>query len=965
MQTDRWAFVVGTGGVLFGAFLLFGGMAPAGWIVAVADETPAIPTGVCFLLASAALLLPISRPAVRNRGYRLIAIALLLVTSLALVQLSFGPFVDLDHFVAQHLTALARVHVGSMPLFVALVFAVAGVVLLGAARPVTKPAISLIVVAFFGIFTLGTLDLMVNLFGVDVLFSHYQNNKMSTPIAIASLLLDAGLLRVIYKSGYFDSVGRISQDKKITFIGGAIVLLFGLVAGLAVSGLWARTTTRVIEDSLRISLSNRIRTYRTAVENALSEARLINSQPRLNRLMGEIAKSPGNALKREEINGILDSILSGTGISGVAIYDRAGHEIGQRGEIPGSSPLHVTLRYAPNAVLLWNRHSQLKVTLAMRYEERVVGRMTIIGPLPAIDELMSDVTGLGKTGAMAVCAPSGVDWECSPNRINHYEGIRLTAPMQTRAKAMIAALHGDSGVMYATDPQGKRVLSAYAPIGDSGLGMVVRIRTAELFESVRVRFFEILLLLFGLEIIGLMLLRWQITPLAAELVHEIQERKAAEERLSYLANHDSLTGLPNRSLLNDRLQQAVIDAARHQRVVAVMFLDLDNFKDINDSLGHEAGDTLLQEVARRLTSCVRRGDTVSHVGGDEFTCILADVASAEDVSSVADKILECFTRPCAVAERELFVNVSVGITLYPLDAKTPQDLLKNADIAMYRAKKHGGGSYQYYSADLAVVAAERLALQTDLRHAIANRELLLHYQPQMDLRSGRLIGVEALLRWQHRERGWVEPEQFIPVAEDCGLILPIGDWVLTEACRQMREWHDSGHAELRMAVNLSGRQFRQSNFPDKVARLIAEQGLNPTCLELELTESLLMSDIDGMTAALGRLHELGMTISIDDFGTGYSSLSYLKRFPITVLKIDRSFVEDLTVDSDDAAIVTTVATMAHGLGLKVIAEGVETKEQLAFLRSLDCDCMQGNYFSPPLSAAELTQLLREERRLTA
>lgn len=947
-----------------GAIVLLARTAPSGLSSVIAIKTPMVATGVCFLLAGTALLLPRSSLQTWRRGYQVIGTALLLISGIELARHWFGSFDRFYRLLAQSQVGFHNLPSG-LPLSTALAFALAGLVLLGATRIVNRFWVSVTIIALFVILMLGSTDLMINLFGVGVLFSRYDQNSMMELTAIGMLVLNAGLFAVAYQATYFQSLIAIPPDKKISMIGGAIVLLFGLVAGLAVSSLWVRTTIGIIEDSLRISLNNRVQTYQDTIETALTRAKLISKQTRLRSLMIRLAHDPGNQPVRGELHRILDNTLGGTGISGMAIYDRTGNEIGRRGEIPQNAVLYAKLPDASNAVLLWDDRSLLRVNLPIRDGEDFLGRIVIAGPLPAIDRLMTDVTGLGRTGAMAVCATVDRNWDCFPNRINGYKGLHLTPPMQANARAMAAALHGEGGVMYTTDPQGRRVLSAYAPIGDTGLGMVVRVRTTELFRPVRARFFEILIPLLGLELIGLLLLRWQITPLAAKLVHEIQERKAAEERLSYLAHHDSLTGLPNRVLLYDRLRQAIIDATRHGRVAAVMYLDLDNFKDINDTLGHEAGDLLLKEVATRLTSCVRSGDTVSHVGGDEFCCILTDIAHSGDVNRVAEKILERFSSPCPIADRELFINVSVGITLYPLDARTPQDLLKNADIAMYRAKKHGGGNYQYYSADLSVVAAERLALQTALRHAVANGELQLQYQPQVELRNGRMIGVEALLRWHHPDRGWISPAQFVPLAEDCGLILPIGEWVLTEACRQTRKWHDAGYTGLRVAVNLSGRQFRQAGFAGKVARTLADTGLSPQLLEIELTESLLMSDIDGMTETLEHLHELGIGISIDDFGTGYSSLSYLKRFPISVLKIDRSFVEHLTVDSDDAAIVTTIVNMARGLGLKVIAEGVETKDQLAFLRSLDCDIMQGNYFSPPLPAAGLTLLLQDARRVSA
>ncbi len=964
MKTDRWITAIGATVAVFGTAILLARAAPTALANVIAANPPTAATGLCFFLSGVALLLPLSSFRFWRIGYQSIGVALLLISWIASAR--YWPNRINIPLLSAVLTEAGFENFSfSLSPSAALAFTLAWLALIGVSHSRSKFWTGVIVVALFGILMLGAAYIVINLFDVGILFSRYDQNGMMVVTAIGLLVLDAGLFAVAYSAGHFTSLVAIPPDKKITFIGGAIVLLFGLVVGLAVSGLWVRTTIGIIEDSLRISLNNRVQTYQAAIDAAMTKTNLISRQTRFHRLMAELAKQPDNQLVREELNRILDHTLVGTGITGIAIYDVAGHLIGERGSIPANSRLQAALQFSSNAVLLWDNRSILKVSVPVFQGMKHLGNIVVAGPLPTIDRLMVDVTGLGRTGTMAVCSVNGKNWVCFPNRINSFQGKILTPRMQTFARAMAYALHGKKGVIYSTDPQNRRVLAAYGPIGPLGLGMVVRVRTTELFQPVRARFFEILIPLTILEVIGLMLLRWQIAPLAAKLVHEIQERKAAEERLSYLAHHDTLTGLPNRALLHDRLQQAIVDAGRHGWVVAVMYLDLDNFKDINDTLGHEAGDMLLKEVAMRLTSCVRSGDTVSHLGGDEFCCILAGVAHSGDVNKVAEKILEGFSGPCMIGDRELFINVSVGITLYPLDARTPQDLLKNADIAMYRAKKHGGGNYQYYSADLAVVAAERLALQTALRHAIVNGELQLHYQPQVDLRNGRMIAVEALLRWHHPDRGWIPPAQFVPLAEDCGLILPIGEWVLNEACRQTRQWHDAGHRGLRLAVNLSGRQFRQERFAAKLASILSDTGLSPQLFEIELTESLLMSDIDGMTGTLEQLHDLGITISIDDFGTGYSSLSYLKRFPISILKIDRSFVEHITVDSDDAAIVTTIVNMARGLGMKVVAEGVETREQLAFLRSLDCDVMQGNYFSPSLSAADLSQLLQEARRLTA
>ncbi len=446
-------------------------------------------------------------------------------------------------------------------------------------------------------------------------------------------------------------------------------------------------------------------------------------------------------------------------------------------------------------------------------------------------------------------------------------------------------------------------------------------------------------------------------------VQDVTEHKDAEARLNYLAHYDTLTGLPNRILLYDRLRQTMLEADRRDRLVAVMFLDLDRFKIINDTLGHDVGDALLKEVAVRLTACLRAGDAISRLGGDEFTVILANVAHVDDVSRVAQKIIDSFTPPFQIAGREMFISTSIGITLYPLDDSGIENLMRNADAAMYHAKEMGRNTFQFYTAELNRRTAKRMALETALRHALERDELLLHFQPQVNLKTGKIVGAEALLRWRHPEMGLIPPLDFIPLAEETGLIIPIGEWVLRTACRQAQAWCEAGFHDFQVAVNLSGRQLQHRNLARLVKNVLKETGLDPRRLDLELTESLLMHYTGETLAAMNELHALGVAFSMDDFGTGYSSLSYLKRFPIDTLKIDQSFVRDIPRDPDDAAIAQAIIAMAHSLGIRVIAEGVETSRQLAFMRRHKCDGMQGYYFSKPVPAEAMTRLLQKGHRM--
>jgi diguanylate cyclase (GGDEF)-like protein len=442
------------------------------------------------------------------------------------------------------------------------------------------------------------------------------------------------------------------------------------------------------------------------------------------------------------------------------------------------------------------------------------------------------------------------------------------------------------------------------------------------------------------------------------IIRDVTEQKQWEERLKHSVNYDPLTDLPNRNLFTDRLTQALARAPWSKRRVGILFLDLNRFKVINDTLGHEVGDLLLKNVAARLVTCIRNGDTVAHFGGDKFAVLLEDLAQADDIPKVLQKILAFFSESFLIEGHELFTSPSIGVSVYPNDGKDVESLLKCSNTALLRAKEQGS-PYQFYLPTMNVKASQRLALESSLRHALERQEFLLHYQPKVAIKTGQIVGMEALVRWRHPEKGIVPPAEFIPLAEETGLILPIGEWVLRTACAQTKAWQAEGMVPILIAVNLSARQLQNQNLVEIVKQALSETGLAPHYLELELTESVLMQNLEANSASLEKLHAMGVEIAIDDFGTGYSSLSYLKRFPISSLKIDRSFVRDLTTDSDDQAIVKAIITLARSLKRKVVAEGVETEEQLSILRSLDCDEMQGYLFSKPLPAEDAGKLLKE------
>lgn len=463
--------------------------------------------------------------------------------------------------------------------------------------------------------------------------------------------------------------------------------------------------------------------------------------------------------------------------------------------------------------------------------------------------------------------------------------------------------------------------------------------------------------LYSREVRAPTLVEAQLIEMATRIAGIAIERRDTEQRISHMAHHDALTGLPNRILLEDRLKQAMLYAERYGRRVTVVFMDLDNFKLINDSLGHKAGDAVLKTVADRMQHCLRATDTLARLGGDEFVIVLFDQPDqAEDIAPILQKICNTIAQAIDVGAQKLQVTCSMGVASYPGDGADIDALLMNADAAMYRAKELGRNNYQFYTAEMNAKVHEKLVLQDALRNAIASSEFVLHYQTQVNLQSGRMFGVEALIRWQHPVRGMVSPVDFIPMSEETGLIVPIGDWVLHTACRQNKAWQDAGLPRITISVNVSARQFKEKSLVSRVAHALQESGLEARYLELELTESLIMQDLQQAIATMRELKMMGVQLSIDDFGTGYSSLSALKSFPIARLKIDQSFVRDLPDDEDDKAIVMAVISLGHKLNLRVIAEGAETEQQLAFLRDNDCDEIQGYYFSKPVSAMEIEKL---------
>lgn len=457
------------------------------------------------------------------------------------------------------------------------------------------------------------------------------------------------------------------------------------------------------------------------------------------------------------------------------------------------------------------------------------------------------------------------------------------------------------------------------------------------------------------------------------IISDISDYKQTAEKVKYLAHHDTLTGLPNRYLFHDRLRQAIAYAEREKQFLAVLFLDIDNFKHINDTIGHRAGDQLLQGIASRLLFGIRKADSISRIstedtehmvarlGGDEFTMLLTDTKNVQAPATAAQRILTMLSEPFVIGAQEVFITASVGIAVYPLDGKDIDTLLINADVAMYQAKNNGRNNYQYYSESMNALRAERFTVENKLRKALDQNEFMLFYQPQIDISTGKIIGVEALIRWLQPDLVLIKPGEFIPLAEETGLIIPIGEWVLRTACAENRAWQKEGLQPIRMTVNVSSIQFRQDNFVETVTGILHDTGLDPHYLQLELTESTIMQDSQNTIKKLHSLQSIGIQVAIDDFGTGYSSLSYLKRFPLSTLKIDYSFVRDIVTSLTDQAIVNAIISLAHNFNLKVVAEGVEKRKQLSFLRDCGCEGAQGYLICPPVNTVVLAEFIKKER----
>ena len=877
---------------------------------------------------------------------------------------------------------------------------------------------------------------------------------------------------------------------RISLVAGITLTAVTLLVGVGVFMVMQRHAEKLLSKSLQLSLQSRVQLTQTDIGAGFDRTMILATRPLMIEHVQRVNAGVDDGTARIAVNKVVQSFM--TRFTAITVFDKDGRELVRAGAFTQKSALTVPLNLPGRVQLMWDGQLLLHAVVDMKQAGQVVGQVMTEMSLPATTGAFKEARLVGDTGDMALCAPLdtlGTNMQCFPATLNPNVMTLPRVAADGNLLPMAHALAGKTGFVTARDYRHQQVVAAYAPVGDLGLGMVLKMDSAELYASVWMQLRYLIALLLGVLVIALLSLRWLLAPLVLRLVRaeeqareqsdslrdsemmsrsltenmaegvittttenivleantaalqlfgyekseligrdvselvperhrrqyqdtiaalaaqpeafripgrevrslrkdgseftasmsfadvqvggrrlftgmilDVTEHKQASDRLNYLAHHDALTGLPNRVLFKKRLEQAMLDAKEakgHEGMVAVVFLDLVRFKSVNDTLGHDAGDEMLKEVGQRLLGTVRSGDSVARMSGDEFTIVLTDIGHEDDAARVAQKILDAFEPPFRIAGRELTMGASLGIALFPLHTGDVSELLSQADIAMYSAKAAGGNRYQFYTAEMSAQAADALAMENEMRQGLERGEFLLIYQPIVDA-GGNIVGAEALLRWQHGRRGPIPPARFIPLAETTGLILPIGEWVLRQACIQAQAWRKPNGALLplfRMTVNVSPHQFMDGDLAKTLATILAETGLAPTALDFEITEGVLMRGETLAQELFYQLSELGISFAIDDFGTGFSNFTYLKRFPINSLKIDQSFIRDLITDPNDAAIVKAIIGMAHSLGIKTIAEGVETLEQKEFLLAYGCDFMQGYYFSRPLSPEAFTALL--------
>ncbi|OFZ70527.1 MAG: hypothetical protein A2Z01_01925 [Betaproteobacteria bacterium RBG_16_58_11] len=868
---------------------------------------------------------------------------------------------------------------------------------------------------------------------------------------------------------------RTRDEQRISLISGAILLSLTVAAGLSVYGVMHKQAEAQLSRSLQQNLALRARMMERDIRQHLADATAVASGVSVQGQLAVITKRPGDESALRGLESALYSALA-VGFNALVLYDLSGRELVRAGPLDIQPELSVPLNLPYRSRLEWDGGLLMTAKVEIYKAGQPMGALVAVRRMPEMLGLITGLSNLGESAELHLCAAEDSQYvQCFPTKNSPRIVTHLPRMEAGQSTPMSLALAGGGGFMASRDSQGEMGASAYMPVGGLGLGVVLRIDAAELYQPIRDQARYVLPVLLLLLVGAALLLRWQVLPLLRQVVasearsrelnqtlrrneariravldrvdeaiisitsegvvrtfnsvaermfdysaeevvgnnismlmpepfgsqhnqhlmryletgqsdavgrrrevvgrrrdgttfpaelsvgevkfagehlfigamRDIAERKAAEARIIHLANNDSLTNLPNRNLFQDRARQSLMQASRQQQRVGIVFIDLDHFKTINDSLGHHVGDRLLQTVALRIRTCLRDEDTVARQGGDEFIVVLPNIKRFEDIGIVAQKLIVSLSAPYSIDGAELHTSASVGVAVYPDDGPDVETLMRNADIAMYYAKSTGRNNFQFFTPQMNQAASERLQIESSLRQALTRNEFTLHFQPIVNLASGQVGAAEALLRWSPSS-GPIGPDRFIPVAEETGLIVPIGEWVIRHACRERQKWAALGITQTRMVVNISARQFAQKNLVATVGRILQEADLSPEQIGIEITESLLMERPEDTIRTLTTFSNMGIQISVDDFGTGYSSLSYLKRFPLDKLKVDRSFVRDIATDPDDAAIVTAIIAMAHSLNIKVVAEGVETEQQLQFLRSRGCDEYQGYYFSRPM-----------------
>lgn len=883
------------------------------------------------------------------------------------------------------------------------------------------------------------------------------------------------------------------KSHRITIIGGLILTALTFASGMAVYTVMQQQTESLLVRTLENSLQSDRRLFESTISAGTTNALTVSTRPFVIHNLRRLNAEPDNPEALHALQNIANSFLS-TGFSSISFHDIHGNRIVQAGHPSQSPELSVSLNTASPAYLLWDGQLLLHTVRDVMDERGIrIGVAKTEAALPHLTHAIADTTTIGHTAELGLCAALRQGMRCFPLTLSHRKFQHLPRSLGGQPLPMSHALKGETGSVFTRDYRGQNVIAAYTPVGNLGLGMVLKIGQDELFSPVKKQLQFIAPMLGAMIFAGVLLLYGLVAPLVREMVkseremaevnerlrdveerwrfalestgagvwdlnvptskilfssrckdmlgyaddeigtrmedwdqhvhpddmaglaaarmplfdgtldtftHEhrtrckdgswkwiqtrgmvvardaakrplrvigtyldINERKQAEETIQRQANYDPLTQLPNRRLFLDRLEQGIIKVRRTDESMALFLVDLDQFKEVNDTLGHDVGDILLQEAARRIRGCMRDGDTVARLGGDEFTVILTELSGRSHVEDIAQKVIDKLAEPFLLGNEVTYISASIGITLYPTDASDIDTLMKHADQAMYAAKKQGRNRFSHFTPSLQEAAQGRLKLSKDLREAIAGKQFSMHFQPIIDLASGRLHKAEALLRWQHPVRGEVNPNEFISLAEETGLIHEIGDWVFKESARWATKWGTQFGQDFRVSINMSPAQFRTEGRVDAKGWMshFRELGFSGENLIIEITEGLLLNAQADVFDKLFLLRDAGIQIAIDDFGTGYSTLSYLKQFPIDYLKIDRSFVRDLETDPNDMALSKAIIVMAHELGLKVVAEGVETEGQRSLLSAAGCDFVQGYLYAKALPPEQFEALLRNHQ----